>query len=917
MPKYSQYDVPTVDECVNFGVGQPDTRKLPIEFFKTTLEHYGKNLSDPEVLQYGIISGYTDFRKSLASWLDKKNYSNHKVSEDELFVVNGVTGAIQLLISQYLTPGEVVLVEEPSYFLAINIFKEFGLHIDTIPMKEDGLDLEVLEEKVRKYSSKQKSIFLYSIPTCHNPTGYTISDSKRKQLASIATVYNNFYIMADEVYHFLRWDTSEQILPMADYHPNFISMGSFSKLLAPSIRMGWIYINNTFDTRYDETTVIQDLNDSGVFDSSGGINVLGSMIVHQAIETGYLDKYINQSLNMLKERCQSIMTVLDKSSVFKYSKPIGGYFLWLESKHISETVLNEAIKYKVKFHYGSKFSSIDCFKNHLRLSFSYYDSDDLAVGAERLVKCFEDYSKIKVVMMGSKGKLGSSITKMLNDTYSYQFMIVGELDKTSFNDDTALNIINIADIIVDVSSADGTIQLIEYLNNHNIKIPILSGTTGHTNENYLMMYKYGKNSSIMSINNFSKGIPVLKNIINMVNMLSEEWKVKIVETHHIHKKDSPSGTAKVLQSLITKDCTVESVREGENFGNHRIICSNDYETIEFTHQALNRNLFAKGCIDMIEECISNNGFTTDIMVDIPKENIISKKQSFNNQGITYSAHGNIIHIIENYDGDKKNYVENIVNTDEKIDGVVFIDNVNDDKTFLTWKYFNRDGNSVDFCGNGVRCIMKYMYDIYSSEQLNINYYHEGKLTNYMYDLKYNDGNIMIQSPDHFDDEDFTHLMQSNIEKECENLGIEVIDMEMHQVGVPHLIVELKENVFAVTDVLEILGSIIYEYYKTNINDKGTNINFVNLNTDTAEHSINIITWERGVDRITGSCGSGSLAAFNYYLNDNTIKNHMSSVDIVLLDNKKMQIIEENYLTYLAGPVEKYNTDDLDIVEFVY
>ena len=103
MPKYSQYNVPTVDECVNLGVGQPDTRKLPLEFFKTALTHYGQTLNESEVLQYGQISGYQSFKDSLAGWLNSKNYSNHKVESKELFIINGVTGGLQLIINQYLS----------------------------------------------------------------------------------------------------------------------------------------------------------------------------------------------------------------------------------------------------------------------------------------------------------------------------------------------------------------------------------------------------------------------------------------------------------------------------------------------------------------------------------------------------------------------------------------------------------------------------------------------------------------------------------------------------------------------------------------------------------------------------------------------------------------------------------------------
>tara|TARA_B110000977_G_C11079570_1_gene492468 strand:- start:572 stop:3313 length:2742 start_codon:yes stop_codon:yes gene_type:complete len=904
MSKYSQYNVPTVDNCVNFGVGQPDTKTLPLDFFKESLTHYGKNLNQNDVLQYSQISGYDTFKKSLADWLNNKKYSNHQVNKNELFIVNGVTGGLQYIVNQYFSQNDVILVEEPSYFLAINIFKEYGLTIDTIPMKKDGIDLEILEQKVRKYSNIQKNIFLYTIPTCHNPTGYTLSDLKRKQLASIATVYNNFYIIADEVYHFLRWDEKERILPMSDYHLNFISLGSFSKLLAPSLRVGWIYINSTHDNINDETSVIDDLSNSAIFDSSGGINVLGSMIVHRAIETGFLDKYINDTISILQKRCISIVNKLKDQDIFDFEIPHGGYFVWLKTKYDTDKVHKNATNYKVSYHSGSKFSSHKQMNEYLRLSFSYYNTSDLEVGIDRLISCFNDYQKTKLAIMGSKGNLGSAILELLNKKpYSDKFMIVELIDRTSFTDESFITRLNKTDVIVDVSSADGTMKLIEFLNKNNITKPILSGTTGHSNENFVLMKKYGDKCSIMNINNFSKGIPILKNIISIINNLPNDWSVRIKEIHNTTKTDSPFGTANILKSLIKKECIIESIREEKNYGNHQIICSNKYETIEFSHQALNRSLFAKGCLDMIDKLLKSNGFNTDLDIIFPTK--------LGNVGTTYSAHGNILKVIENFEGNKNKIVKEQAELDKKLDGIVFISDLNKDYCTCEWEYYNRDGTEDDFCGNGIRCIMKYVYDTYQIENLSLAYKNESvALDDSLYDIKYNNGNIMIQSPDHFDDDEFTHISQTLLETECEKLDIEVIDMELHRVGIPNLIIELKENVLKQTDILEILGNILNQYYIDNFNEDGVNINFVNLNNDIDEHSINIVTWERSVKRITESCGSGSLASYYYYLNDNTIQKHQTKVKVNLFNNKSLNIIEESYITYLSGQVDIYEEDNI-------
>tara|TARA_B110000908_G_C10248793_1_gene450560 strand:+ start:190 stop:2910 length:2721 start_codon:yes stop_codon:yes gene_type:complete len=894
MHKYSQYNVSKSDICVDLGAGHPDTKNLPMNFFKETLIEYGTNLKDPSILQYGMINGYTEFRESLANWLNTKKYSNHIVNKDELFITNGVTGGLQVLINEYLSTEDTILVEEPSYFLAINIFKEYGLNVDYIPMKNDGLDVEILEEKLRKYSEKQKSIFLYTIPTCHNPTGITLSDEKRKQLAAIATVYTNFYVIADEVYHFLRWTENDNILPMSDYHPNFISLGSFSKILAPSLRVGWIYINSNVDDKPEEPTVIEDISSNSLFNSSGGISVLGSLIVHKAIDTGFLDKYLNKTISDLKERYNSIKLILKDQTQFKFEEPTGGYFMWLKSNINTQTVLDNAKLYKVKYQPGHKFSCNDKLNEYLRISFSCYDKSSLSIGINRLIKCFDEFNKTKITIMGN-GKMGNAIKNLLTSKFNKKYLINSIIKKDDFDKIETINKLKLTDLIIDVSSVDGTINLINFLEKNKIYKSILCGTRGHCEKSVSIMRNYGKKINIMNINNFSKGIPILKNLTRFINKLSDDWDIKIVEYSNPLMKNSSFETTKIIESLILKKCIVEN--KEATIECHKIICSNNNEILELSHQAMDINIFAQGCIDMIPKLLNENkGFITDL--NLPREETENK---------IYFAHGNIIAVIENYTGiDHNNKVIKLIKEYPEIDGVMFIYNVIINKSSCDWVYYNHNGTKIDFCGNALRCLVKYMYETYNLECLNLKYESSD-----LFLTRYNDGNIMIQSPDHIEEDEFSHIMQSNLENECEKLGLEVIDMELHHVGVPQLIIELKEDVLSITEVLEVLGTIIYETFCENINKEGVNISFINLNSDMINHSIDIVTWIKGMNKITESCGSGSLASFYYYLNDNTIREHHVSVNINYYNGTTMQVIEEGYLVYLMGKINEYDSNQID------
>ena len=135
------------------------------------------------------------------------------------------------------------------------------------------------------------------------------------------------------------------------------------------------------------------------------------------------------------------------------------------------------------------------------------------------------------------------------------------------------------DIVIDFSSKDGTVELINYLKKHDICKPILSGTTGHDEKSTLVMKDYSKNQNIMNINNFSKTLPVIKNIVGIVNKLPESWKIKLVENNN--SNEQISETTKIINSAISRDAEIEIVNNEIN--SHEIICSDGAEIIKLSY----------------------------------------------------------------------------------------------------------------------------------------------------------------------------------------------------------------------------------------------------------------------------------------------------------------------------------------------
>ncbi|MGB5749525.1 MAG: PLP-dependent aminotransferase family protein, partial [Desulfobacterales bacterium] len=192
-PRIAQLNLPP--EMIDFGVGQPSPALLPLALLK---EAAARRLdeNDPSFLAYGTNQGDGYFRAELADYLNE--HYHILVDADQLFVTSGASMGLDLLCTLFARPGDTIFVEEPSYFLALRIFTDHHLKIISLPMDAGGLNIGVLEEKLIRH----QPVFLYTIPTFHNPFSVTLGAERRKQLVELSRRHN-FLIIADEVYHLL------------------------------------------------------------------------------------------------------------------------------------------------------------------------------------------------------------------------------------------------------------------------------------------------------------------------------------------------------------------------------------------------------------------------------------------------------------------------------------------------------------------------------------------------------------------------------------------------------------------------------------------------------------------------------------------------------------------------------------------
>ena len=361
-------------DVIDLGLGDPPLSLLPLDLIREAAQ-VPLSQDDNSFLQYGAEQGDGNFRLALAEFLSK-GYG-FEVKPESLFVTNGISNALDLICTLFTQAGDTIFVEEPTYFLALRIFADHHLNVVSIDTDENGLIIGSLEEKLSEFHPK----FLYLIPTFHNPTGATLSQERRDRLVQLAQEHD-FIIAADEVYHLLSY-TKKLPKSFATYRDseNVLSLGTFSKILAPGLRLGWLQAH---------PEKIKRFNTCGLLDSGGGLNPFTSAIVRSVIESGGLENNINKLINIYRARIHVMDSNLRQHLPdLEYSTPHGGYFFWIRlPDDINAKELRKAApEFKVDFRPGSLFSSRDGLKNFIRLCYVHYEEEKIEEGIRRLKHC--------------------------------------------------------------------------------------------------------------------------------------------------------------------------------------------------------------------------------------------------------------------------------------------------------------------------------------------------------------------------------------------------------------------------------------------------------------------------------------------------------------------------------------------------
>lgn len=352
---------------ISFAGGLPAPELFDLAGLRAS---FAAALADVPALQYSTTEGNPELRRFIAGRYTGAGLPTTAV---DILVTTGSQQALFLLAQALLDPGDVVFVERPSYLAALQAFGMAGARIIGVPMGEAGMDFDALDALAREHRPK----LLYTVPTFQNPTGGSLDAAGRQTLVRLAGAHG-FRVIEDEPYRELRYAGEPLPYIAALGGDNVITVGSFSKVLAPGLRLGWI---RTTPDVHDALVVAKqaaDLHTSTVDQAAAAHYLLG----------GGLDPALVRLRAAYSERRDAMLAGLPATlpAGSTWNEPEGGMFIWatLPAGHDSSALMRRAIDHGVAFVPGAPFYAGNPDPRTLRMSFTTYAPETIGEGLDRL-----------------------------------------------------------------------------------------------------------------------------------------------------------------------------------------------------------------------------------------------------------------------------------------------------------------------------------------------------------------------------------------------------------------------------------------------------------------------------------------------------------------------------------------------------
>ncbi|RJG01681.1 PLP-dependent aminotransferase family protein [Noviherbaspirillum sedimenti] len=356
-------------EIISFAGGLPSPETFPVDHLRAA---YDKVLTTQGkvALQYGPSDGYAPLREWVAASLSKEGA---RIVPEQVLMVSGSQQALDLLGKVLIDEGSKVLVETPSYLGALQAFSVYGPQFESLPTDDGGL----LPESIAEIG--QGARLLYALPNFQNPTGRTLSVERRHALVE-ACARLRVPLIEDDPYGALCY-RGEPLPKLLGMNPEgVIHMGSFSKVLTPGIRLGYLVGPQPLIRKLEQAKQAADLHTAQIT----------QMVVYEAVKDGFLDGHIPTIRKLYADQCQVMLSALEEffPAGTRWTRPEGGMFIWVRlPEHIdSMKLLDEAVAELVAFVPGAPFYANDPQHNTLRLSFVTVPPEKIREGVAKLAK---------------------------------------------------------------------------------------------------------------------------------------------------------------------------------------------------------------------------------------------------------------------------------------------------------------------------------------------------------------------------------------------------------------------------------------------------------------------------------------------------------------------------------------------------
>ncbi len=359
-------------EIISFGGGFPAPQSFPVEALEKATEKVFKNHA-AQALQYGPTDGYLPLREEIVKRMAK---SGVECSADEVLLTNGSQQGLEFSAKLFINEGDIIVCESPTYLGAINAFKTYSPKFIECPTDADGMITEELEKILKANKVK----FVYVIPDFQNPSGNTWSMERRKGLIEMANKYD-VVVLEDNPYGNLRFEgTSYPAIKSLDTENRVIFLGTFSKILCPGFRLGWIVATKEILDKYNLIKQGADLQSSTFAQIQTAI----------FLQDNDLDEHIAKIAELYKKRRDVMLDAMKQyfPKEVTFTHPEGGLFTWLTfPEYINgKELAQKAIEQKVAFVPGGAFYPNGGNLNHARINYSASDEETIIEGIKRLAE---------------------------------------------------------------------------------------------------------------------------------------------------------------------------------------------------------------------------------------------------------------------------------------------------------------------------------------------------------------------------------------------------------------------------------------------------------------------------------------------------------------------------------------------------